>query len=132
MQRPMQRPLMGYAKSFLVAIAILCGAATAAHATNVYGWACNIELQPSSSMPSLGNAGFVTFALYPGPHCTGTVIGNYTVCSTGATASTCVNQLYDEPQLNAVFTALVSSTIGPRQLLVATDTSGNLQQVSVH
>lgn len=77
---------------------------TPAHAYLNDGYACRGTYVPGSSY---GTYGSITFQLYTGAHCAGTFMGNYTICSTGATYPGCgTGLLYGERALIAVHNSL--------------------------
>ena len=63
-------------------------------------YVCNANLFPGSS--TAGTFGNVGFTLYTGPHCTGTFVRTYDICSAGSTYRTCVaNSAYWMPTARA-------------------------------
>jgi len=85
---------------------------------------CNADYIPGSGSPgTLGNVGITA---YTGPHCTGSFIANYTLCSSGATNALCVNNsLYwatSVQALTAIATAMREAALFAYPVTLVTQT----------
>jgi hypothetical protein len=77
---------MGIRKFLIAACAFVVVALGAGAAKADY--VCYVRYFPVSA--TAGSEGYVNFTVYEGVGCTGTYVGSYNLCSTGATASSCV------------------------------------------
>jgi hypothetical protein len=73
-------------KTALVALAIVGGVLTPAEASADY--VCWVSHRPGSS--NFGSEGHVYYTVWASPGCTGSYVGAYYLCTTGATNTGCV------------------------------------------
>jgi len=67
--------------------------------------ACRVTYIPGSS--TAGADGYVYFTVYTGASCTGTLVGNFNLCTGGSTSSSCSSSYrYSLSSILAVFAAL--------------------------
>src|SRR5262249_46941321 len=70
-------------------------------------YVCAADIFPGSG--TTGTFGNVGFTVYTAPHCTGTFVGSYTMCSAGSTYRNCVNNsTYWAPSVT-VLTAIATA-----------------------
>jgi hypothetical protein len=84
MTKNMTQTTVGFAKWLVMAAAFVGGSVWSSDASADY--LCYSTYRVGGSWGSEGNLGF---SVYSGPSCTGSFVGNYVLCSTGATSTAC-------------------------------------------
>src|SRR5687767_9588939 len=72
-------------------------------------YVCGTSFRPSTSA-GFGSEGYVGVTVYTGKDCTGTLVANYWLCSTGATSTSCpssASNRYERQGLLAAYRALM-------------------------
>jgi hypothetical protein len=99
-----------------IAVHVTAGAASA-------DYVCGTSYRPSTI--GLGSEGYVSASVYTGKDCTGTLVGSYWLCSTGATATNCAssaNSRYERQGLLAAYRALMDAVVNNVRVFVSTTT----------
>ena len=104
---------------------------------STWGYSCFTFFMPSAS--TRGNYGYAAYTLYSGPSCSGTYLGYFYICSTGATSNVCTQSggyHFNSDQLISQVQGLRDATLNGQRLWIntftcnggaSTNCSGNLE-----
>jgi hypothetical protein len=91
-------------------------------------YVCQTEILPAAagSPYGYGDGGYVVMETMTGKNCTGTIVGTFSFCSTGATSSSCasaancgVSYLYTSAELQHLNSLLEQSMLHDQSVIVA-------------
>jgi hypothetical protein len=103
--------------------ALSVAAPARASGTTYNGFVCDVEYVPNGGVA--GQHGTISIQLYSGPSCTGTQLGAFSFCTTGATWVWCdPNHLYSEAAIMQLWQSLMSALQNNFKTSVWAESSG--------